>query len=85
MMSRYFVCLIFAATLFGLSAQSSVVYAQTNQQATEPDEADQPNEENDQAASPEDEQSDRLILPLLSNPTSNLTRLLRSRKIKSNS
>jgi hypothetical protein len=64
MMSRYLVCLIFAAALFGLSAQPLVVHAQTNQQATEPDEADQPeadqpNEENDQAASPEDEQSDQ--------------------------
>jgi chromatin remodeling complex protein RSC6 len=59
MMSRYLVCLIFAAALFGLSAQPPVVHAQTNQQATEPDEADQPNEENDQAASPEDEQSDQ--------------------------
>jgi hypothetical protein len=55
-MPRYLVSLIFAAALLGLSANPPVVHAQTNQQATEPDEANQPNEgdESNQAASPND-------------------------------
>ena len=56
MMSRYLVCLIFAAALLGLSANPPIVHAQTNQQATEPDQTNQPDEKNesDQAASPDD-------------------------------
>jgi hypothetical protein len=56
MMPRYLICLIFTAALLGLSANPTVVRAQTNQQATEPDQANQPDEKNesDQAASPDD-------------------------------
>jgi hypothetical protein len=62
MMPKYLVCLIFTAALLGLSANPTVVHAQTNQQATEPDQANQPDEKNesDQAASPENsDQSDQ--------------------------
>jgi cytoskeletal protein RodZ len=55
-MSKYLVSLIFVTALMGLSANSPVVHAQTNQQATEQDEANQPNEgdESNQTASPND-------------------------------
>jgi hypothetical protein len=55
-MSRYLVCLIFTAALLGLSANLTVIHAQTNEQATEPDQAPQSDEKNesDQAASPDD-------------------------------
>jgi hypothetical protein len=61
-MPKDLVCLIFTASLLGLSANSPVVHAQTNQQATEPDQANQPDEKNesDQAASPDNsDQSDQ--------------------------
>jgi len=57
MMPRYYlICLIFTAALFGLSANPPFVHAQTNQQATEPDQTNQPDEKNesDQAASPDE-------------------------------
>jgi cytoskeletal protein RodZ len=56
MMLRYLVFLIFTAALLGLSANPTVVHAQTNEQATEPDQATQSDEKNesDQAASPDD-------------------------------
>jgi hypothetical protein len=55
-MLRYLVFLIFTAALLGLSANPTVVHAQTNEQATEPDQATQSDEKNesDQAASPDD-------------------------------
>ena len=55
-MLRYFLCLIFAAALLGLGANPSIIYAQTNQQATQPNESKQPHDDNqsDKAASPED-------------------------------
>jgi len=53
-MSRYLICLIFTAALLGLSANPTVIHDQTNEQATEPDQATQSDENSDQAASPED-------------------------------
>ena len=68
-MPKDLVCLIFTASLLGLSANPTVVHAQTNQQATEPDQADQPDEENgsDQAASPDN--SDPVSYTHLTLPT----------------
>jgi hypothetical protein len=56
MMLRYLVFLIFTAALLGLSANPTVVHAQTNEQATEPEQATQSDEKNEsgQAASPDD-------------------------------
>jgi len=56
MMLRYLVFLIFTVALLGLNANPTVVHAQTNEQATEPDQATQSDEKNesDQAASPDD-------------------------------
>jgi hypothetical protein len=51
-MSRYLVCLIFTTALFGLSPNATVL-AQTNQQATEPDESTQSDEKSNEAASPD--------------------------------
>jgi hypothetical protein len=55
-MPRYILCLIFAAALLGLGVNPSIIYAQTNQQATEPNESNQPNDDNqsNEAVSPED-------------------------------
>ena len=54
-MLRYLVFLIFTVALLGLNANPTVVHAQTNEQATEPDQATQSDEkESDQAASPDD-------------------------------
>ena len=53
-MLRYLVLVIFTAALLGLSANPTVIHAQTNEQATEPDQATQSDENSDQAASPED-------------------------------
>jgi cytoskeletal protein RodZ len=56
MMLRYLVFLIFTAALLGLSANPTVVHAQTDEQGTEPNQATQSDEKNesDQAASPDD-------------------------------
>jgi hypothetical protein len=55
-MPRYILCLIFAAALLGLGVNPSIIYAQTNQQATEPNESNRPNDDNqsNEAVSPED-------------------------------
>jgi hypothetical protein len=50
-MSKYLVCLIFTAALLGLSP--SILHAQNNQEATEPDHSTQSDEKSDEAASPD--------------------------------